>query len=158
MCLHIQCALNLRTKMRCGIDVNRAHSFLSRVVVRLEMITTSNPATLFSLISLSGCHTGSAGMRNQFESPETEWPSKDIAKWWSFDFQLRTECCIFIKSCLPQPIPLTVHLALHFNLRVSTSAVPQLPGACPLAYLQTAVRNDEVCTTPIPVRRCVKHT
>lgn len=48
MCFKIQCSLNLRTKMRCGIDVNRAHSFLSRRVPPLEMmvtLTTSNPAT-----------------------------------------------------------------------------------------------------------------
>lgn len=48
MCFKIQCVLNLRTKMRCGIDVNRVHSFLSRLVVPLEMmvtLTTSNPAT-----------------------------------------------------------------------------------------------------------------
>lgn len=44
----IQCLLNLRSKMRCGIDVNRAHSFITRLVVPLEMmvaLTTSNPVT-----------------------------------------------------------------------------------------------------------------
>lgn len=94
-------------------------------------------------------------MRNQFGSPETEWPSSDIVKWWSFDSQLRTQCYIFIKSCVPQPIPLTVHLALHYDLAVSTSAVPQLPAAWPLAYLLTALRNEAVCISQVP--ECIPH-
>lgn len=153
----IQCALNLRIKMRCGIDVKRAHACLSRQLVPLEMmvtLTTSNPATFVdSFLSLDPTQALveqgiKLGQLKQSGQGAILWKGGHRTSLW----QPRTQCYIFIKFCMPQPIPLTVHLVLEYDLQ--SSAVPWVPRTWPLASL-TAIRNKAACISQVSV--CISH-